>query len=245
MRSVAGLLLCLLLFTQCHKYKKYPFASRKDTLGVTWGVVQATHIDYYFQTADNWTDEVGDYVNEHEKAFEKLDAIFKAQLPQKTRYYIWTDTALARRTFGHPLGFAIPEECLVNIRPQQTVGHEMTHVLSYWAGGIRPSQYNRFVNEGVAVAFDLDAADKMDVAKMAIKGQKITTVLDLWYGSDTVSESLLYPVAGAFMEYIYRQNEPGKFDSLIRYQSVPAAKYIYGGDHFNQLITNFDKQLGL
>lgn len=245
MRNTIALLMCIFLFAQCRKHEKYPFASRTDTLGVQWGVVRSNHIDYYFQTADNWTDEVGGYVNDHENAYGQLDAIFQAQLPQKLRFYIWTDTALARRTLHEGLGFAIPYVCVVNVRPEQTVGHEMTHVLSYWAGGITPTYVTRFINEGVAVAFDLSSGSKIDQAKSAIKGQNIKSVLDLWTGGNQASESVLYPVAGAFMEYMYKQNQPGKFDSLIKYQTIASAQTIYGNDQFDKLIADFNKQLGL
>ncbi len=245
MKYVIALLMCIVLFAQCHKYKKYPFASRKDTLGVQWGEVQGTHINYYFQTADNWTDEVGGYVSEHEKAYEQIDAVFKAQLPQKLRFFIWTDTALARRTLNQGLGFAVPYECLVNTRPEQTLGHEMTHVLSFWAEGVTPTLYTRFVNEGVAVAFDLSSGSKIDRAKSAIAGQYITSVLALWANGNNASETVLYPVAGAFMEYMYKQNQPSKFDSLIKYQDIASAQAIYGKDQFDKLIADFNKLLGL
>jgi hypothetical protein len=245
MKYIIAFIACILLFAECHKVKMYQFSSRIDTLGTKWGMVEGGHITYYFQNPDSWSDAVTGYVSEHENAYETIDTVFKAQLPRKLRFFIWTDTAMARQQLGYPLGFAVPTECVCHVRPNQTVGHEMTHILCYWSWGITPTEITRFVNEGIAVAFDLNPGSKIDVAKSAIAGQNIQSILDLWSGGNYASESVLYPVAGAFMQYMYNQNQSDKFDSLTKHQTIADAQSIYGNSQFDQLIANFNKLLGL
>jgi hypothetical protein len=254
MKQIIFLIACISLFAQCRRIdndfpnKTVEKISRYDTLGLPWLVCDRGHIIYYFQDdpAVNNISAVFEFTDEHENAYTTIDQVFKAQLPHKLHMFVWLDEYLAEQKLGHPLGWAIPEKCELQTYQTQTLGHEMTHILTYWAGGIPPTTKTRFVNEGVAVAFDLSGRDKMAGAKAALAGQNIQSVTDFWSGSyQSASEEIFYPVAGAFMDFMYKQNMPNEFQALIKNQTQYDAENIYGKARLDSLIAEFDKQVGL
>lgn len=207
-----------------------------------WVVIDGKHITYYFQDTAGWTKDVQTYITLHEDAYEKIDKVFKSILPRKLAFYVWNNTTVAEKLLKRPLGFTSAQRCLSHVRRDQTIGHEMTHTLSYWGWGIEPVKETRFISEGVAVAFDQRKEEKVQTARSAVKGADIHSVTDLWK-SDTASEALLYPVAGAFVEYLFKKGTPAQFKLLMKDQSMASAEKIYGKVLFNKLVTDFDKLL--
>lgn len=246
MRNWIILLVSLLSFVQCRRDKYELSTGIVDTLGVQWTTLERNNIVYYFQGTDEWSNkDIGDYADRHENAYDKINEVFKAQLPRKLRFFIWNDTALARQKLNRTLGFAQPDQCICNVRPNQTLGHEMTHILAYWGWGTTPLFYSRFVNEGIAVAFDQSGGDRIEGARSAVTGKGISTTRDVWEAGNSYSEAVLYPLAGAFMEYLYKQNIPDKFGALIKNQTVENADSIYGKAQMDKIIADFDQQVGL
>lgn len=253
MKYIIVLTACLVLFAQCRRIdndfpnKTVENISKYDTLGLQWLVCEREHIIYYFQydSVDNIS-TVFEYTNERENAYKYIDEIFKAKLPQpKIRFFVWFDPELAEQKLDKKLGFAIPPKCECQNYVGQTPGHEMAHIITYWAGGIEPTSYSRFVNEGVAVAFDLSGRDKIAEAKAALAGQAVNSVEQIWYYDESVPEETLYPVAGAFMEFLYKKNQPEKFHALIKSQTIADAETIYGTAQLQALIDEFDSLVGL
>ncbi|MCD6064769.1 MAG: hypothetical protein K0R82_2680, partial [Flavipsychrobacter sp.] len=225
---------CIFLFTQCSRdtINVQPTGGY-DTLGIHWMTIERTNITYYFQGTG--ASGASLYTDMHEEAYTKLDEVFKAKMPQKLRFFVWTDWDLARQLVG-PLGFAVPSECITHVAASQTLGHEMTHSLAYWAAGIPPTTQNRFINEGLAVAFDLRETDRIDEAKEAISGQNISSVADVWSGSAQIDDEALYLLGGAFMDYLYKQSQPDQFFTLIKNQTIEDAESIYGKERLHALI---------
>jgi hypothetical protein len=236
---------CIFLFARCGQDSiNVQPTSTYDTLGIHWMTIERTHITYYFQ--GDGVNGASIYTDMHEDAYVKLDQVFHAKMPQKLRFFVWTNENIAEQLLGSPLGFTLPEECVCHLRANQTLGHEMTHALSYWAGGVRPKTYSRFVSEGVAVAFDLRDVDRIAEAKSALKGQNIHSVTDLWSGSNqSADEEVFYPVAGAFMDFMYKKNLPDQFNALIKNETMEDAENIYGKERLDALIAEFNKLVGL
>lgn len=244
MRYLIVLIACSLLFVQCGPDIEVHPTGSYDTLGVRWMTMERNNIVYYFQGTGKKGASI--YADEHEDAYVTLDQVFKAKLPRKLRFFVWTDAADAEQRLGHPLGFAVPEECVTHQMYSQTLGHEMTHVLVHWAWGIEPTRYTRFVNEGVAVAFDLSGRDRIEMAKSALAGQNIQSVTDLWSGSyQAAPEKVFYPIAGAFMDFLYKKNMPDQFKALIKNQTQEDAENIYGKAQLDAMIKEFDGLVGL
>lgn len=224
----------------------YP-AGTADTLGVQWMVIERDNATYYYQGTGVKGASI--YSDLHEEAYDKLEAIFNPVLPFKLRYFVWTDWKQAQQLFNTPdwvWGLAFSRSCMCHVRADMNLGHEMTHVLTYWADGVEPNSYSRFINEGVAVAFDLEEVDRMKIAKNALKGYSLNTITELWADSlDTAPHELLYPVGGAFMEYMYSNTTGSEYIALLKNQALPDAEKIFGKERLHKVIADFDSQLGL
>ncbi len=244
MRYIISLGILALLFAECKaKIEVYPTGSY-DTLGVQWMTIERDHITYYFQGTGKQAGSL--FSNFHEEAYEKLGPIFDAKLPTKLRFFVWTDWEMAQEKLGRPLGFAVGNQCVCHIRFNQTLGHEMTHILSYWAQGTPPNSYSRFINEGIAVAHDLSDRDFTTYAKETLKGKGINSIRAFWDGNQqNASEELLYPAAGAFIQFLLSKNTSNKFIRLVKNQHYTDAEAIYGKEQLDSYINEFDTILGL
>ncbi len=218
-----------------------------DTLGVQWMVIERDNMTYYFQGTGVKAASI--YTDLHEEAYDKLEAIFNPTLPRKLRYFVWTDWQQGLQTYNEPDwvgGFALSLQCMCNVRADMNLGHEMTHVMTYWADGVPSNSYSMFINEGVAVAFDLHDNDKMKEAKNAVTQYTLNSITDLWLDStETAPHELLYPVGGAFMEYMYNNSSRAEYFALLKNQALPDAETIYGKERLRGMISEFEGQLGL
>lgn len=246
MKYIIPIIACCILFTQCKKdVQKYPTGTY-DTLGVQWMTIDRDNITYYFQGTG--AEGASIYTDLHEEAYNRIAPIFKPQLPQKLRFFVWTSWQDATLLFSIPEdvgGFAISRECVCHTRADIPLGHEMTHVISYWSGGVEPTEYSEFINEGIAVAFDLEGDDKLETAKKAIEGKNFPGIRQIWSETYDAPSDILYPVGGAFIDFLYKKNMNEQFFRLIKEQSIENAEEIYGKDQLNSFINEFDTMLGL
>lgn len=249
MKYIVAAIACIVLFAQCKKsdHETVQPTGSYDTVGIHWTVVEADNIMYHFQDFSSQSDYAKEYIDAHESAYTELNKVFNAQLPRKLRFFIWADPALAEQRMGMPLGFTYPYQCISHVRPEQTLGHEMTHTLSFWSnGGVLPVAMTKFVTEGVAVAFDLNTNDKIGDARSALSGQGAQSVRQFWSGSyESASAEIFYPVSGAFMQFLYKKNMPEQFNALLKNQTIEGAEDIYGKDKLDSFIAEFDELMGL
>lgn len=246
MKNIILLITVSILFIRCGREKEIHLqpTGTYDTLGVQWTTIERNNMIYYFQGEGEKGPSL--FTDLFEEAYEQLDPIFNAQLPRKLRFFVWTDWDMAERVHGHSLSFAVGIKCECHVSVSHPLGHEITHILEYWSGGNPRNTYSKFITEGVAVAFDLEKDDKMKTARQAIVNQSLGSIRDLWLDySDTAPDELLYPVAGAFIDYIYKLKEPDKFKLLIKNQTLEDAELIYGKERLDALIADFDSELGL
>lgn len=211
---------------------------------IKWVIVPAKNITYKFQDTSGWSGQIPKYIEDHEKAYEKINAVFCAKLPSKLEFNVWSDVKLADHVLHRSLGFTLPRECICHAHRTQTLGHEMTHALSYWAWDRQPEIQTKFINEGIAVAFDLSRRNLFTLAKEALAGKRIRNVTEIWANSDA-SDELVYPVGGAFITYLYGLGLQEQFRQLVKHQTINDAAIIYGKDRFANLVKDFNARLGL
>lgn len=218
-----------------------------DTLPVfpAWIVLRSASIDFCFQDTVNLSAPVRRYMTRHEEAYGILSEIFEPKLPSRLRYYVWTDRTLAYRLLGKPLGFASPARCVCNIHPRQTRGHEMTHVFSHWAWGTPPRKKTRFVNEGLATAFDLSMRQAGVGVRDSLMAAGYRSILDLWEGDWQARETVLYPAAAAFIIHLRDNLTAAEFQELVKEQTIGHMRKVLGKKRLRKLVSDFDRIIGL
>jgi tetratricopeptide (TPR) repeat protein len=187
--------------------------------------------------------DIDRWMKGHEMAWERLTELIGGAPDVPVRYIVWGDLAEARELCGiTSLGFARPEYALIHCRWEQTVGHELAHV--FVGRVLQPTVTTRFVNEGLAVAHDLTNRNRLDVARGAMGETGVDSVdLELlWTGQHPGGEDILYPVSGAWIDFLIREAGREKVLELARNQTIESAAAIYGED-FAGLVVAFEDLL--
>ena len=208
-----------------------------------WVVYEGTNISYRFQFFFTMTNYIPTYMQEHEKAYVEINNVFHSVLPHKLIFNVWKDKMLARKLLGNDLGYADVKRCKVNTLFLQSIGHEMAHVLAYYAWGIPPKTEGKFISEGIAVAFDRNTYNRDSVASVVFKKTGFKSVLEIWQHQEIVEDNILYPVAGAFVAYLYKKSSQEQFKLIVKDQTIENFNEVYGHKKSRELITGFDQLL--
>ncbi|WP_298239495.1 hypothetical protein [uncultured Algibacter sp.] len=202
-----------------------------------WETKETKNIIFHFQNGTLISDKE-QYITERQKAFSNINTFFKSNLPKKIDFFVWKSNDEAIKVLNKSLGFSKPKYCISHNRDNQTKGHEIAHNISFWLD--KTNKRNRLINEGIGVYFDQTNTNRLEKAKNAIPNQKID-IKELWINGNKFSEQILYPIAGAFVEYLISLDKE-KFIELCKNQSYENAELIYGTE-LEKIISEFNKNL--
>jgi len=201
-----------------------------------WEIVETENIIFHIQP-NHQIEALSNYCSARENAFKENNSFFKATLYKKIDFYIWSNPEEGKKVLGEEIGFANSDLCIINSKTNQTRGHEIAHILCDY--GIKPNKKNRFINEGLAVAFDLTNRNHLELAKSV--NQENLTIKQLMNEHFKFSDSVIYPIGGAFIEYLMKKKEKELLVRLLREQSYAMLLEIYGLEvieEFEQKIKN-------
>lgn len=202
-----------------------------------WEIKETENIIFHFQNGTSISNKE-QYITERQKAFSNINTFFQSDLPKKIDFFVWKSNDEAIKVLNKSLGFSKPKYCISHNRNNQTKGHEIAHNISFWLE--KGNKRNRLINEGIGVYFDQTNTNRLEKAKNTIPNQKID-IKELWINGNKLSEQILYPIAGAFVEYLISLDKE-KFIELCKNQSYENAELIYGTE-LGKIISEFNKKL--
>jgi tetratricopeptide (TPR) repeat protein len=196
-----------------------------------WSIFTTEH--FVFHYSPNLADFDGVvFARRHEEAFAVITAWFGGGPTVPIRFFVWRDKDEATVANMPPLGFARPELNLVHARAEQTVGHEMTHVISHHA--MHPEQVTGLINEGIAVYHDQTGDDQLALARAALADASASMVqvelAALWEDWSLLPVAVSYPVGGAWVKVLIDKGGKEKFLEFFRDQRLANAREMYGSD---------------
>lgn len=214
-----------------------------------WPSFRTEHFQFRF------SDRLGDldraaFARRRDQAYEVISAWFGGGPDRPIRMVVWADQDEAT-SFGMPaLGFSKPEYYLVETLANQTVGHEMTHVISYHA--LHPVVRTGLINEGVAVYLDQTGRDRVAMAREALAGARSAaggtlppiSLRALWDDWSLLDAGVSYPVAGAWVERLVQKGGRERFLAYFTDQTREHARAVYGAD-LEDWIDGFEHEIGL
>ncbi len=184
------------------------------------------------------------FVRRHEEAYAKITKWFGGQPEEKIRFLLWSSQEEADEGGIGTLGFSKPEMFLTHAVIGQTVGHEMTHIISYYA--LNPTVRNGLINEGIAVFMDQTNRDQMERARSLRDGGKSeeirVSIPAMWEDWSLAPSEYSYPLAGAFVSMLIENGGKDKFFEFFLDQSYQHAQLVYGSD-LSGWIENFEDKL--
>ncbi len=191
----------------------------------TWITKETAHFIFHFQDTSS-IENVSKFIQRKEAAFDSINNFFKAKLPKKIDYFFWSNSQLAETLFRRPLAFSDGALCITHTEPKHTVGHEMTHSISYWA--VQNAKWNRLIAEGVCVYFDL--SNKNNLTLLKEKNEIPISIVDIWKGESKLGEEVIYPLGGELVKRLIETYGKEKFMQLLADQTYDSAKKIYGAE---------------
>lgn len=201
---------------------------------------ESDHIIFHFNPA--FTGNIDKFIQQAERSFENINSFFNSNLPKKIDFFVWNSKSDIKAATGSPGGFANPENSIIHANVDQTPGHELTHVISHYTADI--GKKSILINEGTAVYFDQTKRDKMEQARAAVKTAGVTiTIAEIW-NSRSLDETVLYSVAGGFVELLLEKAGKAKFLAFFKNQTVDSARLIYGVE-FDTLVKEFEDFVNL
>lgn len=204
-----------------------------------WEVKETKNIKFYFQT-NSKVKNTDMFAQERQDAFDTINSFFNAVLPKKIKFYVWNNSIEYEKRNKRPSGFAIPEVSIIHSRYFQTLGHEITHIISYNA--FESSVQSAFINEGIAVYFDLSNRDRINLAIKARKEVHIP-IINMWKSDSVfrnIKQEYSYAIAGAFIKYLIDKQGKEKFLKFLSNQTYDNALIIYG-QTIDELMKEFEK----
>jgi tetratricopeptide (TPR) repeat protein len=208
-----------------------------------WVTIQSPVITYKFQDTIGSTAFVYKFIQLHDSAYYKLRDTFRSVPPAKPIVHVWSDPEIAKKVLHRSLGFSFSKQCFSHVSRYQSVGHELSHILSFWSWGTANTGYSKFINEGIAVCFDQGNYDKYAYARQVV-AKYGTDVLKVWKNEKDYDDDVLYPLGGAFVQYMYEHSTPEQFRQLVKQQKLDNVRVIYGAQ-FDTMVADFDKLMGV
>jgi hypothetical protein len=209
-----------------------------DELYDSWTSFTTKHFDFRF--SDRLTDlDRTAYAREHEEAYARISSWFGGgpdHPDRRIRFFVWADQDEATAAGMPILGFAKPEYDMVHCRAEQTVGHEMTHIISYRA--LEPVARTGLINEGTAVHFDQTGRDQLALARGALAAARTpagdplppVATAALWEDWSLLPGEVSYPLAGAWVAMLIEKGGKDRFLEFYRDQTLAHARQVYGDD---------------
>jgi hypothetical protein len=127
------------------------------------------------------------------------------------KFFVYDNNEVAQRLIHQKAGFAQCTVAIIHTRVNQTVGHELTHVLSRAING-RPAP-NRVLDEGLAVWMNHNPGDHLAEGRRLLEANKLPTASNMIEMLSTGDESC-YSAAGAYVGYLLTKYGGGKFKQL-------------------------------
>jgi len=207
----------------------------------SWEMIETEHFRFHIQDPEK-IDNIDVFVQLREKAFNEITSSLNCRLIKKIDFFVWDNKMEPKKKFKMNLGFASPLTLCVYSHKRQTVGHEMTHVISNYIG--KSPKKTGLINEGLAVYFNMENDDKIETLKMTIKNSKYDPikVIDFWNDWRNYPDRLSYPLAGAFIQKLIDSYGIERLKPLLINQTYKKAKELFGNG-LDELIKEFEYEV--
>ena len=205
-----------------------------------WNIVESEHFRFHFPPNSNIEDK-SLFINKYESSFNEIQSFFNSVIPKKIDAIIWNNDEDAKSLGIEFLAFAIPPFVTLHTNKYHTVGHEMTHIITYFASAGK-IKTNNFVYEGTSVCFDNTHESKINRAILYKKDHNYNTKIDLkdvWRNPKDYPEWIVYYLGSEVIRDLIDNYSKDKFIQLINSPSFESAVSIYGSD-LNTVLENIE-----
>lgn len=199
-----------------------------------WETYTSDHFEFRY-LADSWlARKVESLAEEHEDTLADITTALGVEYDDAITIFLYPSKEALWLATARDSGFAINEarethEWWISSSNHQTLGHEMTHVITYWTLG---DPYEALLGEGIAVCQDHSGRDPhAEAADLLAQGDLVPLdemLGDAWFEKDA---AVAYTESGSFACFLLERNGPEDFGEVYRSANLTRAlKQVYGKD---------------
>jgi hypothetical protein len=233
------------------------FRAIGDSLNVTqfeesppydeWLTHKSPSLTFHYLPETFVADEIETIAMEHEEVFKYNTQWLEENYHGSIDFYLYPSKESLYRATARDAGFAINparevHALWVSREDHQSLGHEMTHVITHWTIG-EPSE--ALLGEGIAVCMDHAVPHPHDRAAALVESGQLLPLSQIlgndWFEHDP---AVVYPESGSLVCWLLQQYSVDQFKQLYTREDFPAAlEEIYGFD-INRLEEEWRAGLG-
>ena len=225
-----SLTLYLPAYAQFHDRSVYPGDPKfngRDEFYKNWITVNSMHFIFHFPPNSLISDKQK-FVDNHEQAYSKLNSFFNTRIPKKIDYFVWNYSQEAEKFGIGVLSFALPDLYIIHVHAMESIGHEMTHLITHYLPGSSGIK-TKFINEGIATYFDLNNRTIYGGPGFKKPTEKIS-LREAWLNDYKYSDYVYYFLGAEVLKLLNQRFGKIKFIQLIKNQSYQNAKKLYGNE---------------
>lgn len=165
--------------------KNFGMLTGLDAFYKNWTVKESANIIFHFENGID-EKEMQRIVKTRQKAFEEINSFFHSTLPKKVDFFVWNSNDIFNPVLNKNLGFSTPIFSVSHNRLNQTPGHELAHVISFWRNNNVIN--TQFINEGIGVCFDQQMDNKLKIAKEVYKNNAVS-IKEIWQNTSKINDT--------------------------------------------------------
>ena len=202
-----------------------------------WNIFETENIIFHYRKDKNSKTDIDAFVLSRENAFIKIQSFFDSKIHRKIDFYLWDSREEAFSVLQRHLGFAIGQYYLIHNAADQSIGHEITHIITHYIDGAK--SITSLICEGAAVLFDQSPErDNIKFAKLMMEKNNVTTVdiKALWQNFFILSSGITYSTAVVFAQNLLNKFGKEKYIEIIKTQTYDEVCFILGKDNLEAVI---------
>ncbi|MBM4401732.1 MAG: hypothetical protein FJ044_00610 [Candidatus Cloacimonetes bacterium] len=185
-----------------------------------WQKKESRHFTFYFFPHSFAAGNIGKIISERETAYQKISKFLGVDTPEKIRWYLFPSYEKGKELLGNlePNQAIAATSTIFTIHSehhQQTSGHELTHILSFYIDTTRTNSY-KFLSEGLACYLDQSGKDYDCLAKELFDSNKIIPSKEIIDVNDFNKKDpkITYSQSASFVKFLIENYGLEKFKGL-------------------------------
>ncbi len=179
-----------------------------------WMTMDSQHVLVRYPKDHPRRSDMRAYAARLDAAYEAIRTKLGIDFNDKVTVFLYVSDEQGRRFTGRTLAFAAPEDRTVHQKIDNTIGHELVHVLALAVGYAQVPLFG----EGLAVWLDGETEQSHhDRAAQLLRDQKLPSLENL-LAHFRADEAVTYPAAGSFVGFVI---ETCGIDALKRIYLAP------------------------
>ena len=237
-----SLILYLPAYAQSNNRSVYPNDPKfngKDEFYKNWITVKSSHFIFHFPP-NSLVIHKQHFADNHELAYSKLNSFFNTSISKKIDYFVWNYSQEAEKFGIGVLSFALPDLYIIHVHAMESIGHEMTHLITHYLPGSSGIK-TKFINEGIATYFDLNNRAIYGGPGFKKPTEKIS-LKEAWLNDYKYSDYVYYFLGAEVLKLLNQRFGKTKLLQLIKNQSYLNAKKLYGNE-LDKVLAEVEKKV--